>query len=62
MSKCTTSFVMDKPPAYRRRTPADLTDQELKKKICCGIKGGCAQCTILKACQWGQEAKRRNLQ
>lgn len=43
----------------RRVPPAQMTDAELKKKLC-DQKKGCAECKILYMCKYGKEWARRS--
>lgn len=47
-------------PPYKRKTVPDLTDTELRRKLC--VRGkchGCAGCEVLDWCEYGKETIRR---
>lgn len=57
-------FTME-PEKRTRRIPAELSDTELRNKICEGERGkreNCKQCSLLHLCLYGKEVVKRNLQ
>lgn len=62
---CTRNFFFAMHPEKRtRRIPSELSDSELKNKICeeRGKRENCKQCGVLNLCQYGQEVVKRGLQ
>ena len=43
----------------KRLDPREMTDRELKKKVCAVRKGTCADCVLLNGCKYGKEYIRR---
>ena len=44
---------------YKRRTVEDMTDAELKRKVCKDVKGGCQECAAVRQCRYGAEYLKR---
>lgn len=45
---------------YKKKTVPDLTDTELRRKLCSlGRLGGCGNCDTLDWCEYGKETIRR---
>lgn len=58
-------FYISRPPERRfKRLPNELTDTELKNKICEGERGqreNCSECELLSLCKYGAEIVSRGL-
>ena len=58
-------FVMKPENSFNPRRPPDqLTNAEIKNKICEGIRGkrgNCKDCTVNDMCLYGKEAMKRGL-
>ena len=61
---CTRNFFFTMQPEKRtRRIPSELSDSELRNKICeeRGKRENCKQCALLHLCLYGKEIVKRNL-
>ena len=63
---CTRNYFFTMQPEKRtRRLPSELSDTELRNKICEGERGrkeDCKACVLLHLCLYGKEIVNRNLQ
>ena len=46
---------------YRRRVVEEMTDAEIRNKLCKDVRGGCLKCPVYDTCRYGPEAERRGL-